>query len=1023
MKLNKKLLIFLLSLVMLVSTLTVAAFAADGAAVANDDLAFTYLDTKTGETFSVNYQTDCGGTAAGVGEKFHELFADPASAYVITMYKDMTLSKAVPFGPLTLDRETDEHNRDFFKSFVNGSIVWDLNGTTVTVGPTVTGLVKMGAANCKLTATGAGATYSGDTFFGFEGSSTTNTFTLKSSVPGGKIVNESSAHLFGTGEGKKTKIFFEGENLTIVSPKGLILNSGEVSRDYKPEDVLFGVDGGTYICGSSTAVFKISRGASIKNATVITTSASVAQLINLDGYRTGALTLENVIFSSANAAAVAFKPVGSSNAYTATVTDCIFRNTVPSTTATSTQLSEVTYNGVNLTNTEANLAVIHASAPEGTEKYTFKFEIPKSDGSLEAMDFICYASASSVFTVTYGAANVTKTYLVGKKFASVPMDSAYYTVTVDIALGTVNIPEVWENVPADGVILDASYGGQTITVAPKDNLLPLAFVLYDETAETYVYAFADSNSIIAELVAALSAQANAATLYVYSDLTAPALTFAKDTIVELNDATLTMGGAITVSEGATLSVKGGEVLSAVATPFVVNGTLSLSASAKIYLSNATVVFGGAGTVTCENVNIYNLASASMAAEGVSVTLSDVNLMGVALGANVTVGGTVLGTEGTFAGNTYAEGVISGIIVNNKTETVTVLGQTYTVAYTEAATNNAAKAITLTYTYQDVVRGTQKYYYGSIANFHKELTTGYYFEYVGEVALTESATIECTFHADASKLKAQVILTDALNYIYYLRVEAAGVLQNLTLNGKTLDLAALEQTLIEEKSYYVIPVTFETFADALGNCELSVDLVNGDESFTVTASAALHDYLGTLLATSNETVAKQAYAVAGYVSALVSHFDYTFAFGDVRMKNLGRINNLLADYAEYKVEADLPAESEISSAYVKSVVLVADEKVTFAFRVDNNFDGSIEIGGVAAVLSKPFEGFDRLYATTTVSLADLGEEITLTVKNAEGVVLETMTYSLEDYVCGVTAQNEGTAAAYAKALWNLASVLG
>ena len=209
MKLNKKLLIFLLSLVMLVSTLTVAAFAADGAAAANDDLAFTYLDTKTGETFSVNYQTDCGGTAAGVGEKFHELFADPASAYVITMYKDMTLSKAVPFGPLTLDRETDAHNRDFFKSFVNGNIVWDLNGTTVTVASTVTGLVKMAAANCKLTATGAGATYSGDTVFGFEGT-TTNTITLKSSAPGGKIVNESSAHLFGTGEGKKTKIFFEG---------------------------------------------------------------------------------------------------------------------------------------------------------------------------------------------------------------------------------------------------------------------------------------------------------------------------------------------------------------------------------------------------------------------------------------------------------------------------------------------------------------------------------------------------------------------------------------------------------------------------------------------------------------------------------------------------------------------------------------------------------------------------------------------------------------------------------------------
>ena len=82
-----------------------------------------------------------------------------------------------------------------------------------------------------------------------------------------------------------------------------------------------------------------------------------------------------------------------------------------------------------------------------------------------------------------------------------------------------------------------------------------------------------------------------------------------------------------------------------------------------------------------------------------------------------------------------------------------------------------------------------------------------------------------------------------------------------------------------------------------------------------------------------------------------------------------------------------------------------------------------IGDSELALSKPFDGFDRTYATMAVSLSDLSETITLTVTDAEGNELETMTYSLADYLAGVAAQNEGTAGAYAAALWNLANVLG
>ncbi len=981
-----------------------------------DVAAFTYLDTKTGKLYGVGYNANCGGTAAGVGDKFHELFNAPASAYVITMYTDMTLTKAVPFGPYVAYVDAT-YNRDYFDSLANGNIVWDLNGTTVTVGPTVTGLVKMTAANCNLTASGAGATYAGNTVFGFEGTNSLYSFTLKSSVPGGKIVNLSSAHLFGTGEGKKTQIIFEGENLTIDGGKGLIMNTGELDYGMTSNE-RFIVNGGVYISSNESGVFKASMLSKIENATLISTNTAATQVIQLDGYRAGKITLNNVILVAANANAIGVaRTSGGSQKYTAAITDCAFINCVPPTV--SATISEVTYSGANLADTEANLALIYASAPEGTAKCTFNVTVATADGGVEEMVLFGYAPASSVFTVTYSGANVTKYYLVGKHFAPVAMNSAYYTVTFNTADGTVNIPVAWAGVPAAG-ILDASYGGQTITAIPADNYLPMAFALVEN--ETVVaYALADANAIGADLAAALAAQANAGVLYVYTDITAPALSVVKALEVDLTGRTLILGGTLTV--GAELNIKAGEILSAEAKPFALSADLLLDGT-KVYLSSATVVFDGtAGIATLNDVCIYNLASPAPMTANAGVILHNAKLMNVVLDANVKVDGTVLGTAGTFADAFYVEDVISGLIVNNNTETVTVLGETYVIAFAEAATNEADKAITVTYTFKDVVRGEQKYYFGSIASFYKEFTDGYYFAYEGENTLAEDAIIECTFHADASKLKAQIILTDALNFTFYLQVEDEGVLANLKLNGKALDLNALATETIGDALFYVIPVEFETFADSLNDYVLSVDLVSEDGSLTISATAALDEYLSTLLATASEDDAKKAYAVANYVSALISHFDYNFTFGDVRMKNFGRLNNLLANYAEYKVEAELPAETDVSSDYITSVVLVADEIVTFAFRVADGFDGKIMIADSEVELSKPFEGFDRTYATCAVSLSDLGEQITLTVTDAEGAVLETMTYALADYVAGVIAQNDGTAGAYAKALWNLASVLG
>ena len=59
----------------------------------------------------------------------------------------------------------------------------------------------------------------------------------------------------------------------------------------------------------------------------------------------------------------------------------------------------------------------------------------------------------------------------------------------------------------------------------------------------------------------------------------------------------------------------------------------------------------------------------------------------------------------------------------------------------------------------------------------------------------------------------------------------------------------------------------------------------------------------------------------------------------------------------------------------------------------------------------------------VHVADLDQDITVVVKDAEGSVLETITYSLADYLVGVAAQNEGVIGEYAQALWNLSKVVG
>ena len=980
--------------------------------------AFTYKDPATGKLYGVSYE-ECGSTAAGVFEKFYELFNAPKAGYVITMYQDMTVNKAMGFGALVEDRKTDAYNRDYYNTLSTGSIVWDLNGHTVTVAADTTGFINPSAANHKLTEPNGWNSGNPKTVFCFEGYNKTNTFTIKSSVAGGRLVNLAPAVLFGVGEGKATRVVFEGEGLTVESANHLIFFGIELGYDFVSlADPRMTINGGTFISGYASGIMQFCGNSSVSNATFISTNASVAQLTNLDAYRNGKITFDNVTFIAAKDTAPAFYSNSSKEHY-ATFNNCVYIGCEPTTLARCANLKGLTYSGVNLASTETNLALINASAPAGTAKYTFM--IAAADGNVYSV--LGYAAADQVLSVTYVGANVTENYLVGKPYAPLAMLPAYYEIVADLEKGTVNVPEAWAGIPAAGIV-DATYGGKIVNATPADNILAIAFALVENDVVT-AYALADADAIAEALYAALGAQADAGTLYFYQDIEVDYLQLAKALVIELNGNLLTLESDI--FNDADLTINNGEIKALGSFKvFWMNADVTLN-NVSVYASVGNVFEYGAtpGTAYLNNVVIVN-AYAARLAMGVSVEINGAKLVNVALDSSATVvGGTVLSTN-AFSNAKFADGVYGNLIVNNNKENITVAGETVEAVYVVAATADAAKAIAIVYEFDGVVRGAQNYFYGSIANFFSEFTEGYYFSYYGKNVLTQSATIECEFHADESKLKAQVSLTDALNYTFYLQVEDAGVLANLKLNGVALDLDVLRQVTFEDGSkFYVIPVAFATFADALNNYVLSVDLVGADSSLTITAEASLAQYLGEVLATADEADAKIAYAVAEYIEALMAYFDYDLAFGDIRMKNLARVSNLLADYAaEYKVDLpELPEETLVASDYVSSVLLVANEKITFAFCIPNNFAGAIKINGVAVETSKAFEGFDRTYALAEVAFADLDETLTVTVENAYGDVFETLTYSLADYIAGVAAQNEGVAADYAKALWKLSAVIG
>ena len=337
-----------------------------------DAPAFTYVDTATGKFFGYGV-SECGGDAVGIGLKFAEMLNNPTGAYTITMYADMTLTQAITFGASVPFDNGDGYNRDYYNSLAFGSITWDLNGHIVTIDKDCT-CVNLNAANNKV-----GSTAQNGAFFGviaLEGNYA-NTLTIKSSVAGGKFVNNSTYGLFSVGEGSKPAFDIQGENLTVES-------KGYIFYGWSPAGGLnhYTINGGTYIFNGTVNDNNL-KGlgllsgieTEVTNATFICMTP-VNSVFGFDAYRKNTVTFDNCIFYAPNAAPLFAKAGTYSASYfkdsACTVNNCTIINAMPTEKMIADADYTVTYTGKNVVSSMEALNVMHPEAPAGrTAAYAF----------------------------------------------------------------------------------------------------------------------------------------------------------------------------------------------------------------------------------------------------------------------------------------------------------------------------------------------------------------------------------------------------------------------------------------------------------------------------------------------------------------------------------------------------------------------------------------------------------------------------------------------------------------------------
>lgn len=917
-------------------------------------------------------------TAAEIGQAFYDKFDQADGAYEIKLYADLILPKAMGWGPLGVIN----NNVPEYKSLSKGSITLDLNGYTFEISATAGGIDT----------SNSNSGYGGcEGVFGFE-TETTNTFTITSSLPGAKILNGTACALVSVGEGASAKIVIDGANITYIG-KGSLSHAFETVA----AKVSLTVNGGTYVFeGNKPAISFVSATISIKNANLILLGDQPAALLASHTYKRDAIfTLENVtvysenttkLFTFVSNANAATDTIGSGSTYSISVTDCAFAGVTLSTAINAK--TTVSFNGVIKADTVDNLLGVYGSKPAGAVLAKYNAEVAYGD-ELVKLAYLCYANEADVAEIVYGEGFDTELYYVGSLFyphAAENFGAPYlnHENGVYVAL------EGYKGVFAAGVI-GAEDAGKTLNVHDYINYVEkiLAFVVTEDGVVTDYDIIENANAAEA-LKAAIADAPASAVITLYADIPVSGeIANANAVVLDLGGKALTVDGAF--APAALLTVK--------------NGTIVL-------VADVAALFDGA--VAIEDAAIYNVA-AEAALTSATATVTDSKVYNLTLGSSATLCGTVFHTDATASA--FGAGV-ENVLYNNNLEIVTLAGAEYEITYTFAATDDAAKICAVSFVYKDIERDAKKYFVGSIPASRVIAIEGYYYDFVSTEALTESIVLEGIFVAEDGKVMAQLAITDALNFVYYLQKQDG--LSNVVFSGVAQDLATAEVVVLENGlEYYAFTVVFEDLSDALALVSLAFNVACGDEVEPVYAEIDLLGYAASVFA--DETVEAEekelVYALVAYVESVMKYFK----------KDVTEIKAFNKLYAEYATEFVAPeVEKELSSDYVRGMLYIVDEKVSMALRVDPDFKGEIFISTADTEATRytykdivEIDG-NCFFILPDLAFCDLTDEYSVEIR-MYGEVAETFTYTLADYTQAMTVQNMGYAPTYVKALYTFATL--
>ncbi len=470
-----------------------------------EPLALSYENVATREiVYVLNSEAP---DAAALGDKFYELFNAPDASYVITLYQDMTLTKGVPFGKITTGSQPQ------YASLANGDITLDVNGRTVTVAENITGVINMSNSNDSgyLGATAA--------VFGLEDGAN-NTFTLKSSAFGGKILNLSTYALICIGERDSQKIVIDGENLEIDSV-GTIVGNVEVAS------VALTVTGGTYTYHGAKMPFVSAGTVKISGAKIVLTNKSAQAVFALPNHQhcSTRYTVSDIeVYAQGGAKLCTYasqQTFASQNTQVKddkvtnnlSFSDCVFVGVKVIGSMTGT--NSITYDAI-LTDTLADLAVAYPTAPEGKSLALST----ASDGTSVYKVYGYYGAETAFVTLKNYLANTTELWIPGSAYINdvsfaepiVFEDGVYYLVEDGTVVLTVDGADVSSDPFAQAL------AGKTV-ILTLDGVKEQLFFSVKENGE-YTYYSGDADAAKTALEGKLTSLGkNGYTVKLYSNMT------------------------------------------------------------------------------------------------------------------------------------------------------------------------------------------------------------------------------------------------------------------------------------------------------------------------------------------------------------------------------------------------------------------------------------------------------------------------------------------------------------------------